>query len=113
MLNYPTMSCVSSFRHDQIDILVDLSGHTGGNRLTVFARKPAPVQVSAGATGTGIPKIDYLFSDKMTCPPAVRHLFAEKIYDLPSIMTIEPMPYQIPLSKPPVLSNGICDIRGL
>jgi predicted O-linked N-acetylglucosamine transferase (SPINDLY family) len=91
---------------DEIDILVDLSGHTGGNRLTVFAGKPAPVQVSAGATGTGIPKIDYLFSDKVTCPPDVRHLFAEKIYDLPSIMTIEPLPYQIPISRPPVLSNG-------
>ena len=91
---------------DEIDILVDLSGHTGGNRLTVFARKPAPVLVSAGATGTGIPKIDYLFSDKVTCPPDVRHLFAEKIYDLPSIMTIEPMLYQIPISKPPVRSNG-------
>ena len=91
---------------DQIDILVDLSGHTAGNRLTVFARKPAPVQVSAGATGTGNPRIDYLFSDAVACPPAVRHLFAEKVFDLPSIMTIEPLPYQIPFSKPPVLSKG-------
>ena len=91
---------------DQIDILVDLSGHTAGNRLTVFARKPAPVQVSAGATGTGIPRIDYLFSDAVACPPAVRHLFAEKVFDLPSIMTIEPLPYQIPLSNPPILSKG-------
>jgi predicted O-linked N-acetylglucosamine transferase (SPINDLY family) len=90
---------------DQIDILVDLSGHTAGNRLTVFARKPSPVQVSAGATGTGIPRVDYLFSDAVACPPAVRHLFAEKIFDLPSIMTIEPLPYQIPLTKPPVLSR--------
>jgi predicted O-linked N-acetylglucosamine transferase (SPINDLY family) len=92
--------------NDQIDILVDLSGHTAGHRLGVFARKPAPVQVSAGATGTGLPTIDYLFSDPVICPLSVRHLFAEKIFDLPCIMTIEPLPYQLPLSDPPVSSQG-------
>jgi predicted O-linked N-acetylglucosamine transferase (SPINDLY family)/cytochrome c-type biogenesis protein CcmH/NrfG len=91
---------------DEIDILVDLSGHTAGHRLAVFARKPAPVQVSAGATGTGLPAIDYLFSDPVICPPAVRHLFAEKIFDLPCIMTIEPLPYRLPISDPPMLSRG-------
>ena len=91
---------------DEIDILVDLSGHTAGHRLGVFARKPAPVQVSAGATGTGLPTIDYLFSDPVICPHSVRHLFAEKIFDLPCIMTIEPLPYRLPLSDPPVLSKG-------
>ena len=92
--------------NDQIDILVDLPGHTAGHRLGVFARKPAPVQVSAGATGTGLPTIDYLFSDPVICPFSVRHLFAEKIFDLPCIMTIESLPYQLPLSDPPVLSKG-------
>ncbi len=93
-------------RAEQIDILVDLSGHTAGNRLEVFARKPAPVQVTAGATGTGLPTFDYLFSDPVACPPAVRHLFAEKVFDLPSIMTIEPLPEQLRPSDPPVLATG-------
>jgi predicted O-linked N-acetylglucosamine transferase (SPINDLY family) len=91
---------------DEIDILVDLSGYTVGHRLAVFARAAAPIQVSAGATGTGMPTVDYLFSDPVLCPAAVRHLFAEKIFDLPCIMTIEPPPLQLRPSDPPILSKG-------
>ncbi len=91
---------------DQIDLLVDLSGHTAGHRLEVFARKPAPVQVSAGATGTGLMTMDYLFSDRITCPLQVRSLFAEQIFDLPSIMTIEPPPHQPEDANTPAVSKG-------
>ncbi|BAM90280.1 putative O-linked N-acetylglucosamine transferase, SPINDLY family [Bradyrhizobium oligotrophicum S58] len=93
-------------RADKIDILVDLSGHSAGHRLTLFARKPAPIQVSAvgSVTGTGLPVMDYLLADPVVIPAAVRDLFAEKIYDLPSLITIEPPPV-IPASPLPMLRN--------
>lgn len=73
-------------RADGIDILVDLSGHTGGNRLLVFARKPAPIQITGwgDANGTGLSAIDFLFTDKVALPAASRGAFAETAMDVPN-----------------------------
>ena len=92
---------------DQVDVLVDLSGHSSGNRLAVFARKPAPIQVSAcgSVTGTGLPAMDYLLADPVLVPEAVRHLFAEQIHDLPCCITIDAVPGVQP-AEPPMLRNG-------
>jgi len=92
---------------DGVDILVDLSGHSAGNRLTVFARKPAPIQLTAWGhgTGTGLSTMDYLFADPVLVPQAARHLFAEKIYDLPCAITTEALPDLQPAALP-MIRNG-------
>jgi predicted O-linked N-acetylglucosamine transferase (SPINDLY family) len=73
-------------RQDQIDVLVDLALHTCGNRLLVFAQKPAPVQVTwCGYPGTtGLSAIDYRLTDPYLDPPGETDAFyTERSFRLP------------------------------
>lgn len=72
-------------RADGIDVLVDLAGHTAGNRLGAFARKPAPVSVSWMGFGytTGLKAIDYFLTDEPSSPVGSEHLFAETPWRVP------------------------------
>jgi predicted O-linked N-acetylglucosamine transferase (SPINDLY family) len=83
-------------RGDGIDVLVDLAGHTGGNRLLVLARKPAPVQASyLGYLGTtGLPAIDYYITDVHSDPPGLTDAhFQEQLVRLPECgMCYQPGP---------------------
>jgi protein O-GlcNAc transferase len=99
-------------RHDRIDILVDLSGHTAGNRLPLFARKPAPVQVSyLGFPGlTGLETIDYFVSDPWADPPDRAEHSAStspRIWRLPdSAWCFEPILGQPPIGELPAKRTG-------
>jgi predicted O-linked N-acetylglucosamine transferase (SPINDLY family) len=97
-------------RADRIDILVDLSGHSAGNRLPVFARKPAPIQVTAWGypTGTGLDAVDYLFSDDVCVTPDEERSYAETIVRLPRVMTFWPPDPSVvgDVGPLPLLANG-------
>jgi len=69
----------------QIDILVDLKGHTQNNRLGIFAARPAPVQVNyLGYPGTtGAKFMDYIVADKIVIPPSAQKYYTEKVIYLP------------------------------
>ena len=96
-------------RADDIDILVDLAGHTGGNRLTVFARRPAPVQVSwlGYFNTTGLPAIDAVFMDADTVAPGIERQFVEEVVMLPdSRFCFNPPPYAPAVGRLPCQRRG-------
>jgi protein O-GlcNAc transferase len=97
-------------REDRIDVLVDLSGHTAGNRLRVFARQPAPIQVSyLGYPGsTGLETIGYRITDVWADPPhANAGYYAEELMRLPdSAWCFAPLSGCPPVSELPALRRG-------
>jgi len=91
-------------RDDEIDVLVDLSGHTARNRLPVFARHPAPVQVTwlGYLNTTGLPAMDYRLSDWHSDPAGSETLNSEKLVRMPHSQwcympwheaSVEPVPH--------------------
>lgn len=95
---------------DGIDILVDLAGHTANNRLPLFARKPAPVQVSwlGYPDTTGMEAIDYRLSDAIAEPEGdADRMSAERIVRLPrGFHSYRPPVDVAPPVAPPMLTNG-------
>ena len=78
------METASLIREDRIDILIDLSGHTGNNRLAVFAAKPAPVQMTylGYPNTTGLSTIDYRITDKIADPLGEEAYYTEALLRL-------------------------------
>jgi len=97
-------SVAETIRNDRIHILVDLSGHTAGNRLDVCALKPAPVLVSwIGYPHTsGLPQVDYYLSDAHCDPPGrTEQLYRERLWRLPQVFSCYLPPMEFPAVVPP------------
>lgn len=97
-------------RKDKIDVLVDLSGHTAGSRLTVFAHRPAPAQVSwlGYFATTGLPVMDGVLLDKWHAPAGTQAWFSEPVIRLETgRICYTPVPFAPEESAvPPCMETG-------
>jgi protein O-GlcNAc transferase len=95
---------------DGIDILVDLAGHSADNRLPLFARRPAPLQVSylGYPNTTGMQRIQYLITDRYCDPePEMDSFYSERLLRLPGAFFCYQPPENSPdVTDAPVLKNG-------
>lgn len=97
-------------REDGIDILVDLAGHTARNRLPVFARKPAPVQLTwMGYVGTtGLEAMDALIADRWHVPEGEEDAYRERVLRLPHGYVAYTPPDYMPSVEPlPAAAHGV------
>ena len=95
-------------RRDEVDILVDLAGHTKGNSLPVLAFRPAPVQVTGIGyfNTTGLSAVDYVLSDVYVDPPgAGDDAMTEEILRLPHSHFCYSLPDDLPPVMPPLMEQ--------
>lgn len=93
-------SAAHRIRDDGIDVLIDLAGHTAHNRLSVFAWKPAPVQVTwlGYLASSGVASIDYVLADRVSLPEAHHGHFVERVWYMPNSLYC----FTAPPDAPPV-----------
>lgn len=105
----PAEEVAARIRADEIDILVDLAGHTQNNCLPVLAYKPAPVQVTGIGyfNTTGLPAIDYMLSDVHVDPIGTTEpSFTEKMIRLPHSHFCYVLPEGLPPVAPPPMERS-------
>ena len=85
---------IKLIRDQEIDVLIDLDGYTKNHRLTIFANKPAPIQISwcGYLNSTGIEGIEYLIADSYAVDSNIEKKYTEQILRLPEIFTTMSIP---------------------
>jgi predicted O-linked N-acetylglucosamine transferase (SPINDLY family) len=109
VLSWTDQRVAEQIRVDQVDILFDLAGHTTRNRMLVFARKPAPIQVTwAGYVGTtGLSAMDYLLADRYQVPAGAEQFYRERVLRMPDgYVCYDPPDYAPPVAPLPALPRG-------
>jgi protein O-GlcNAc transferase len=103
------VALAEQIRGDEIDILIDLTMHMGGNRLSTFAQKPAPVQITwlAYPGGTGLDAMDYRFTDAYIDPRNAAKYYCERSIALPDCWCC----YDALRETPPVSTRAAGPIR--
>lgn len=94
---------------DQVDALFDLAGHSAHNRMLVFARKPARIQITwAGyASTTGVAAIDYILADQFEIPAESEPFYSERVLRMPhGYLCYEPPHYAPPVNPLPARECG-------
>lgn len=95
---------------DGIDVLIDLAGHTADSRLLVFARKPAPVQITyvGYPNTTGMATMDFRISDRYMDPPGASDaMYTERLLRLPnSLWCYRPPVFAPDVNRLPASENG-------
>ena len=100
---------VRKIHGDSIDILVDLSGHTGQSRLAAFAWRPAPLQLSwlGYWASTGLKEMDYLLVDPISVHPNEARFYSEKLWFLPDTRLC----FSPPVTTSPAVVNDLPALR--
>jgi len=105
----PHEELLALLRRHALDVMVDLSGHTAGNRLPVLAQRVAPVQVSwlGYFATTGVPAIDHVLMDEAHVPAGHERSFTETLVRLPATrFCYEPVPFFPAVAPPPAAATG-------
>ncbi|MGO9988422.1 MAG: tetratricopeptide repeat protein [Steroidobacteraceae bacterium] len=109
--NFTDADLADRIRADQIDILIDLSGHSAGHRLLVFARKPAPIQITwiGFLATTGLNSMDYRFTDGLADPVGSGDdTHSEQLLRLPRTCLCYRPPLEAPsVAALPALDKGV------